>query len=246
MNDLLKMLDNYGVGLLFVVILLKEIGLPIPVPGDLLMLVAGARAATGAIPLWGVLLAAFIAGVIGAFVQYLLARGPGRGFIYRFGRYVGLTPTRLDKAAESIKGRGWVAVALGRSLPGLRIGAVAACGLAALPISTFVGGLIAGTILFVGFHTMLGFLVGPSANAIFDNLNVPLWAVVLVLALIGLAGWLYIRYRKHTDRTDHSRDGARQEDTAPLFDWADACCPVCLAAGRLMEGPLGSSKPAVS
>src|SRR5947208_1042823 len=113
MNDLLKMLDSYGVGLLFAVILLKEIGVPVPVPGDLLMIVAGARAAAGALPLWGVLLAAFVAGVIGAFVQYLLARGPGRGFIYRFGKYVGLTPARLDKASESVKGRGWVAVALG-------------------------------------------------------------------------------------------------------------------------------------
>jgi len=40
------MLDTYGIALLFVVILLKEIGLPIPIPGDLLMVVAGARAAT--------------------------------------------------------------------------------------------------------------------------------------------------------------------------------------------------------
>jgi membrane protein DedA with SNARE-associated domain len=240
MNDLLKMLDSYGVGLLFVVILLKEIGAPIPVPGDLLMIVAGARAATGALPLWGVLLAAFVAGVIGAFVQYLLARGPGRGFIYRFGRYIGLTPVRLDKAAESVKGRGWVAVALGRSLPGLRIGAVAACGLAGLPVATFVGGLVAGTILFVGFHTMLGFLVGPGANAIFDNLNVPLWAVALALALIGLAGWLYIRYRKRRG------SAAGQEDTGAVFDWADACCPVCLAAGRLMEGRGQERVPAAS
>src|SRR5690242_20250827 len=137
MDNVLKLLDTYGVALLFVVILLKEVGLPVPVPGDLLMIVAGARAATGALPIWGVLLAAFVAGVIGAYIQYMLARGPGRGIIYRFGKYVGLTPARLDKASETIKGRGWVAIALGRSLPGLRIGAVAACGLAAVPILTF-------------------------------------------------------------------------------------------------------------
>src|SRR5215210_245562 len=136
MDDMLKLLDVYGVGLLFVVILLKEIGVPVPVPGDLLMLLAGARAATGKLSLLEVLLAALIAGFIGAFVQYLLARGPGRGFIYRFGKYVGLTPARLDKAADSIRGRGWLAIALGRALPGLRIGAVAACGLAAVPLTT--------------------------------------------------------------------------------------------------------------
>lgn len=228
MDDILKMLDTYGVGLLFAVLLLKEIGVPIPVPGDLLMIVAGARSAAGGLPLWGVLLSAFVAGVVGAFVQYLVARGPGRGVIYRFGKYIGLTPARLDKASASIKGRGWVAVALGRALPGLRIGAVAACGLAGVPLSTFIAGLLAGTVLFVGFHTMLGFLAGPGASAIFDSINIPLPAVVVALVIIGLAGWLYIRYKK--------RKAKVAGETAAVFDWADACCPVCLAAGRLVEG----------
>lgn len=58
MPDLLGLLDRYGVRLLFVVIMLKEIGVPVPVPGDLLMLVAGARAAAVNLTLWEVLLAA--------------------------------------------------------------------------------------------------------------------------------------------------------------------------------------------
>ncbi len=227
-NDLLTMLDSYGVGLLFIVLLLKEIGVPIPIPGDLLMVVAGARAAAGGLPLWGVLVAALVAGVIGAFVQYLLARGPGRNVIYRFGKYIGLTQPRLDKASDSIKDRGWVAVALGRALPGLRIGAVAACGLAAVPLTTFTTGLVAGTILFVGFHTMLGYLAGPGASAIFDNINIPIPALIFALALMGLAGWIFIRYKQ--------RKAKQANDTAAVFDWADACCPVCLAAGRLIEG----------
>jgi membrane protein DedA with SNARE-associated domain len=235
MDDLLRMLDSYGTGLLFVVLLLKEIGVPIPLPGDLLMIVAGVRAASGGLPLWGVLLSAFVAGLIGAFIQYLLARGPGRGFIYRFGKYVGLTPARLDKAADSIKGRGWVAVALGRALPGLRIGAVAACGLAAVPITTFAAGLVAGTLLFVGFHTMLGYVAGPGATAIFDSINIPLPVVLIGLVLIGLGGWLYIRYRRRKSR--------EAGETAAVFDWADACCPVCLAAGRLVEG---RTKPSIA
>jgi membrane-associated protein len=227
MDSTLALLDTYGVGLLFLIILLKEIGVPVPVPGDLLMVVAGARAAAGKLPLWGVLLAAILAGVIGAYVQYMLARGPGRSFIYRYGKYAGLNESRLDKASGAIKGRGWVSVALARSLPGLRMGAIVACGLAPVPVSTFVPGLVAGTVLFVGFHTMLGFLAGPGVGSFLDNLNVPIWPVLLILPLIGIAGWLWIRSR---------RRGARGEGTSQaLFDWADACCPVCLAAGGLVE-----------
>ncbi|MEA2574876.1 MAG: hypothetical protein QOH93_2174 [Chloroflexia bacterium] len=225
MPDILSLLDTYGVLLLFAVILFKEIGVPVPVPGDLLMLLAGARAATGNLDLWQVLLAATIAGFVGAFVQYFLARGPGRGIIYRFGKYVGLTPTRLDKASASIKTRGWVAIALARALPGLRIGAVAACGLASVPLGTFSIGLLAGTILFVGFHTLLGFFAGPGVGAVLSNFNIPLLPVLLILAIAGLIAWFFIKRRQRATSTD---------DAVPaLLDWADACCPVCLAAAAL-------------
>jgi membrane protein DedA with SNARE-associated domain len=238
MDAVLTLLDTYGVGLLFLVMLLKEVGAPIPVPGDLLMIVAGARSATGTLPLWGVLLATLIAGFVGGFAQYLLARGPGRGFIYRFGKYVGLTPARLDKASAAVKGRGWIAVALGRALPGLRIGAVAACGLAAVPIATFALGLLAGTVLFVGFHTMLGYLAGPGVTALLDGLNVPVWVLLLVLVLVGLVGWLILWSRKRKARAGG--------ETAAVFDWADACCPACLAAAALERRLIGAPTSAVA
>ena len=232
MPDMLGLLDTYGVLLLFGVILLKEIGVPVPFPGDLLMLLAGARAATGNLALWEVLVAATVAGFAGAFVQYFLARGPGRGFIYRFGKFVGLTPARLDKASATIKSRGWVAIALARALPGLRIGAVAACGLASVPLATFAVGLLAGTVLFVGFHTLLGFFAGPGVGAILSSLNIPLLPVVIILAVLGLVGWLLIKRRQRGQVTN---DGV-----APVLDWADACCPVCLAAASLEKRLLSS------
>lgn len=225
MPDVLSLLDTYGVLLLFAVILLKEIGVPVPFPGDLLMLLAGARAATGNLALWEVLVAATVAGFAGAFAQYFLARGPGRGFIYRFGKFVGLTPARLDKASATVKSRGWVAIALARALPGLRIGAVAACGLASVPIATFAAGLLAGTLLFVGFHTLLGFFAGPSVGAILSSLNIPLLPLVLLLAALGLVGWLLLKRRQRAQSTD---DGVPS-----ILDWADACCPACLAAAAL-------------
>lgn len=236
MENITSLLDTYGVGLLFVVILVKEIGLPLPVPGDLLMLFAGARAAAGYLPLWAVLFAAVSAGMLGALVQYFLARGPGRGFIYRFGRYVGLTPARLDKASAAVRGRGWTSVALGRALPGLRIGAVAACGLAGVPLSTFLAGLFAGTLLFVGFHTILGYVAGPGVATILDNVNIPVLPVLVLLAVVGLVSWLLIR------RTRKADDGV-----SAVVDWADACCPVCLAAAglerRLSSSTGGSAVP---
>jgi hypothetical protein len=115
---------------------------------------------------------------------------------------------------------------------------VAACGLAGVPIATFTLGLFAGTVLFVGFHTMLGYLAGPGITSLLDKLNIPVWALLLALVLIGLAGWVLLRARK--------RRSAATEDTSPLFDWADACCPACLAAAVLERKLAGGQKDVIT
>ena len=69
---------TYGVLAIFVVMLLKEIGVPIPVPSDLLMVGAGVQLATGAYSAVALLLALAIAVFVGASIQYLLARSAGR------------------------------------------------------------------------------------------------------------------------------------------------------------------------
>src|SRR5436309_3335403 len=88
-------LARYGLPAIFLVMLLKEIGVPIPVPGDLIMLGAVARAAAGQFDLGAVILTFEVALILGGLVQYALARGPGRGVLARFGPTVGLTPARL-------------------------------------------------------------------------------------------------------------------------------------------------------
>src|SRR5437763_9813788 len=94
---------QYGLAAIFILTLAKAIGVPIPIPGDLIILTAAARVAQGKLVLWQAFVAIFIALVLGGLIQFVLARGPGRGLLYRFGRYIGLTPPRLDAAAEKVK-----------------------------------------------------------------------------------------------------------------------------------------------
>src|SRR5215212_5217471 len=114
-----QFLDQYGLLAIFTLLLVKGLGVPIPVPGDFLMLLAGVRAGTGQYSLLEVIIVLMGATLLAAGIQYLLARGPSRSFVYRFGRYIGLTPPRLDRAAGSVRKRGAAAVAVGSLTPGL-------------------------------------------------------------------------------------------------------------------------------
>jgi membrane protein DedA with SNARE-associated domain len=81
---------QHGVLAAFVYLALEEGGVPIPVPGDFLMLALGARAREGSIVLWQVIAAMEVGTVLGSSILYLLARRGGRGVIERYGAFIGI------------------------------------------------------------------------------------------------------------------------------------------------------------
>jgi hypothetical protein len=103
MNSIDMFLVQYGLAAIFILMLVKSIGVPIPIPGDLIVLTAAARVAQGKLVLWQAFTAILVALILGGLVQFWLARGPGRSLLYRFGRYIGLTSARLDAADAGVK-----------------------------------------------------------------------------------------------------------------------------------------------
>lgn len=236
MDTLDTFLTLYGPAALFLVMLAKSAGVPVPVPADLLMLAAAARAAEGKLPLWETVGLLLLALVLGGLIQFGLARGPGRGALYRYGRYLGLTPARLDRAASAVGRGGSLGIALAILTPGLRSVTVAGCGLAGLPLRVFLPGLALGSAAFLALHMGLGYGGGLLLARFSGALPLP-WLVAVALAAAGALGWLVVRRRQ--------RPGAGGEAVAAgaAGAWCEACCPVCLtlgAVGRLPGAAAGS------
>ena len=118
-------------------------------------------------------------------------------------------------------------VAVARSTPGIRIVAIAASAIAGIPGVAFVTGLAIGNALFIGAHFGLGYLVGePVVQALGGALG-PIAIVALLLAVVGAIGWFLIRRR---------RGGTAITPLGAVSDWADACCPACLALASVRAG----------
>jgi LPXTG-motif cell wall-anchored protein len=219
-------LDQFGLALAFVVLAVKAGGIPIPIPGDLILLAVAARAAEGRYALGAAFGALLVAILIGGIGEFAVARGPGRGAIYRFGRLLRLTPARLDAAAAAVQRRGPLSLAAGIFTPGVRILTIAACGLAALPLRTFLPGLILGSTADLALHFAIGYLGWPVVAGLWARVPAPL-LVVVGLMLLGLVAWVLIRRRQRPE----ARLG---EVTAEaLRGWHQATCPACLIVGAL-------------
>lgn len=198
-------LNQHGLLAAFVFLLIEEAGVPVPVPGDFLMLLLGVQARTGQVTLWQAILAMEAATILGATLLYAIARWGGRALVYRYGRFMRLTPEKLDSAERWIARHGWQAVFLGRLLPGLRIVTAVACGVFEVPLRVYLPAMALGGLLYIVVYTLLGYFFGPPVLAFLERLHLPLGLLGSLIPLLLLSVWIVrsrqgIRPRVETGR----------------------------------------------
>jgi len=202
---------------------IKEAGVPIPIPGDLLVLGAGVASAGNPAGAVVALVSILVAGYLGGLVQFVLARGALRRPLLALLTRFGVPRARIDALSERLRSGGARGVAIARATPGIRVPAIAASGVAALPMQAFAPGLVAGNTLFVGAHFVLGYVVGvPAVELIQSSGTALIVGGLVVFAVIGAVGWLLLRRRRRSD--------------ADFAAWADAACPACLALAVVSRG----------
>lgn len=204
-------------------ILVKEAGVPIPVPGDLVVIGAGVAAGRGDLEPGLALVAIVVASIAGGIVQYGLLRSVARPALLALLRRLG-SGERVERQTERLRSGGARSVAIARSTPGVRIVAIAASAIAGIPAAAFVAGLAVGNALFIGAHFALGYLVGEPIVAAVGGALGPLAIGAVGLAAIGGLGWY---------RLGRVRGRRRASAVESVAAWADACCPACLAGGLL-------------
>ena len=227
-------------GLLFLSALLavKEAGLPIPVPGDLLVIGAGVAAARGGLPAPAVIAVLVGATVVGGIVQFALIRGPARARVLRLLGRVGIRPATVDRGAARLRSGGAPAVAVARMTPGVRIIAIASSAVAGIATTSFVVGLAVGNGVFLTGHFVLGAIVGQPAIRIVSSAGSTLIVLGIALAVVGAVGWWLIARR----RARGAAGGSSAAEGLAALDWTDACCPACLALAVVV--PAGSTERA--
>jgi membrane protein DedA with SNARE-associated domain len=173
-------------------IMVEELGIPMPIPTDVLIVLTGTQAGWS-IPQLGlsfVMIA--LASTIGASCLYTIIRRGGRPLVERYGRYVHMGPKQLARSEALLARGGWKAIAIGRATPGLRYAVVVACGLFKVPYLRFVTAHLAGSSVYIAVFLVLGAAFGP---AILDLIHLPelgiriLWLLLLAVGLPLLMMW---------------------------------------------------------
>jgi membrane protein DedA with SNARE-associated domain len=197
LTQLFERYDEVAVALL---VLVDEAGIPMPVPSDLAVLLAGHRLASGEMHLLGTLVLLEAAVLLGGSVYYWLGARGGRPLLYRYGRHVRLGPERLDRVGARLRRHGAVGVAVGRLIPGLRGYTVLAAGAFGVPYRQFLPALALSGAIYLGALLYLGAWLGPGALAIVGGLRVSLRAGLTAVTFVALVAAAVLLYRRASQR----------------------------------------------
>jgi membrane protein DedA with SNARE-associated domain len=148
----------------------EESGIPIFVPGDLLVIYAGHRTASDPLGLALAWLVAVLAVTFGASNLYLLARWLGRRLISgRLGLILHVTPERLDRAEKTFRRWGPWALIFGRHIPGGRIPITIAAGILEVPYPMFAVCVAISSAVWAGAWLAAGVAFGDQVAAVLDR-----------------------------------------------------------------------------
>ena len=184
-EDILHLVEEHQYLALFVLLLLEESGVPLPVPGDGLMIFAGYRVAAGHLSFLPTFATMEAATLLGVSILRFVSRWGGRPVLYRFGRFVHLDQPRLDQAERWLLKHGPLAIMLGRLIPVLRIPTSLAAGIFEVPYRVFLPYAAFGSALYILFFMMLGLGLGREARRIVRIfwLHPFVWSLAILLPL---------------------------------------------------------------
>lgn len=156
----------------------------IPVPSELVMPPAGYLAQQGEMDIGIAILCGTFGSLLGAYVNYFVARHLGRPLLLKYGRYVWITEAKFTKVENFFLRHGEISTFLGRMLPVVRHLISLPAGLAGMNHLRFSFYTLLGAGIWVTVLTFIGYFIGENRELIMRYSHQALLIVVLCSAVI--------------------------------------------------------------
>jgi membrane protein DedA with SNARE-associated domain len=202
LHSLESPLNQYGYLAVAALVMLEDFG--VPVPGETVLIVAAIYAGTGRLSIWLVAVIGFLAAVAGDNIGFAIGHFGGRPLAERFGRYIFLTPERLDKTAAFFDRHGGKIIIIARFVEGLRQANGIIAGFSGMHWRRFVVFNAIGAALWVAVWASVGYFSGSHIDSIYRTATqyetyFAIAVGVLLLAWIGRRLWRWRKRRREAD-----------------------------------------------
>ncbi len=205
-DQLLGALSQYGLPVLFGVIVIAAAGIPLPI--SMMLVAAGSFVELGEMKLWQVIVVASAGAVLGDQIGYALGRWGGHHVVSRIQRREN-GAAKIAQAEAFTKRWGAAGVFFSRWLitplgPWLNL----TSGMAGYPWMRFFVWDVLGEVLWVVLYVMLGKLFSDRVQALVEILGNLAW-VVVGLIVAAILGWKVLKYMRPSATMKEEKDTSR-------------------------------------
>ncbi|WP_033543056.1 DedA family protein [Planococcus sp. CAU13] len=194
-----SVMESYGYGGVFFLILLENI-FP-PIPSEIVLTVGGFMTTTTRLSIAGVIAASTAGSVAGAIILYCLGRWLSverlEGVVEKYGKWLRVKKQDLHKADAWFDRYGMWTVFFGRLIPVVRSLISIPAGMSGMKLKWFLLFTISGTLIWNTILVIVGAAVGENREAIMRQLEIYSNVVYVVLIAGAVAGvWYFLRKRR--------------------------------------------------
>jgi membrane protein DedA with SNARE-associated domain len=194
-----------------------------PIPSEIVLPAAGLAASRGEANLTGMIVAATVGSVAGAWALYLVAAAVGHlrlhALVVRYGRWFGVKPRDLDRAEAWFDDHAGVAVLVCRCIPLVRSLVSIPAGFRRMEPVRFTLATAAGSLVWNGLLIGAGYALGDRWEEVADWVSTFQYVIIAVI-LLGLAWWIWTRFISKEHRARREAEEAEllaQEEIADII-----------------------------
>jgi membrane protein DedA with SNARE-associated domain len=192
-HHLTRLLQSYTYPVLLLLVLLESLG--VPLPGEIALVTAAAYASSGHISIYIVIALAALGAIVGGVLGYWIGIKGGLPLVTRYGGYIGVRKSHVDRAHAFFERNGSKTILFGRFVAILRTWAAIVAGAAAMSFTKFVAYNSIGSIVWAIVFGSLGYYFGRDLPLLEKSISRVSFGV-LILGAIVIAIFVVIKRRK--------------------------------------------------
>jgi membrane protein DedA with SNARE-associated domain len=205
-QHLTRLLQSYTYPVLFLLVLLESLG--VPLPGEIALVTAAAYASSGKISISIVIVLGALGAIVGGVLGYWIGVKGGLPLATRYGGYIGVRKSHIDRAHAFFERNGSKTILFGRFIAILRTWAAIVAGAAAMSFTKFVTYNTIGSIAWAIVFGLLGFYFGRDLPLLEKYISRVSFGV-LIIAAVGVGIFLIFKRTKARSETIAEGDAIR-------------------------------------
>ncbi|HSW48063.1 MAG TPA: DedA family protein [Candidatus Saccharimonadales bacterium] len=175
-------------------LVLEEAGIPLPIPGDIIVIFTGYQVTRGAIAYPVAFVVIIAAVLIGSTILYTLSKRYGKKIVFMLGNYLHFDEEKLATVEKNFKKYGILVIIIGRHIPGFRIPITIFSGISDISYKQFILSTFVSVIFSTAFYLSIGQRMGPKAAHLL-HAHHSLYIISILPILIMIIGYFYLSWQ---------------------------------------------------